>query len=275
MLVIARRENEKFVFPNLGISIQVVKVAGNVARIGIDAPREIRVLREELVDENTDLSTNGLPKELENIASFLPEKLKHDFRNRLNPIALGLQIAQKQIEKGKIKDLEKVVQKLIQQLKSLDRDLVGESAGTQTPTERLLGAIEDHQGDDDARLALIVDDDENERSLLGSLLELSGYNVVVVEDGQAAIDYLQQSFRQPDFVLLDMNMPRKSGPETISEIRSNPRLKDLKVFAVSGSDQQELKVDVGPQGVDCWFTKPLDARQLVGEMNRQSESQSA
>ena len=48
MLVISRRENERFLFPNLGITIQVIKVAGKVAKIGIDAPREIRVLRTEI-----------------------------------------------------------------------------------------------------------------------------------------------------------------------------------------------------------------------------------
>ena len=107
---------------------------------------------------------------------------------------------------------------------------------------------------------------------MSTLLELSGYAVVVVEDGQEAIEYLKQSFRRPDFVLLDMNMPRMNGPETIDEIRSNPNWRGLKVFAVSGSDQQDLEVVVGPQGVNRWFTKPLDARQLVEEMDRELQS---
>ena len=86
------------------------------------------------------------------------------------------------------------------------------------------------------------------------------------------MDYLEQSFQAPDFVLLDMNMPRKNGAETISEIRRNPDFKGLKVFAVSGSDQQDMNVPVGPEGVNRWFTKPLDARQLVVEMDRELQS---
>ena len=63
-------------------------------------------------------------------------------------------------------------------------------------------------------------------------------------------------------------MPRKNGAETIVEIRSKPEFEELKVFAVSGSDRDELDVPVGPRGVNRWFTKPLDARQLVEEMDR-------
>jgi carbon storage regulator CsrA len=269
MLVISRRENEKFLFPNLGISIQVIKVAGKVARIGVDAPKNIRVLREELADRQPDAQ---LPEDLQSLAGSLPANLKHQFRNRLNPISLGLQIAQKQIETGQTKNLENVVQKLVNELKNLDRDLGGDElhAGG-LAGERFLNAIS-KTDPCESKMALVVDDNANERSLMCTLLELSGYDVVMVEDGQAAIDYLSQSFRLPDFVLLDMNMPRKDGSQTIAEIRSNPEFCGLKVFAVSGSDQHDLNVTIGPKGVDRWFTKPLDAKQLVSEMNRQTQT---
>ena len=61
MLVISRRENERFVFPNLGIAIQVIKVAGKAAKIGVEAPREIRVLREELRGRYLILEADQLP----------------------------------------------------------------------------------------------------------------------------------------------------------------------------------------------------------------------
>ena len=46
-----------------------------------------------------------------------------------------------------------------------------------------------------------------------------------------------------------------------------PRFRGLKVYAVSGMDQSELHLPVGPEGVDRWFTKPLDPRQLVERIN--------
>ncbi len=48
MLVITRRENEKIIFPNIGITVQLLETRGNSAKIGIEAPKEIKVLREEL-----------------------------------------------------------------------------------------------------------------------------------------------------------------------------------------------------------------------------------
>ena len=267
MLVISRRENERFLFPNLGIAIQVIKVAGRTAKIGVEAPREIRVLREELV-ENEDLE--ALPEAFAGLEAALPKELKHDFRNRLNPISLGIHVVRQLIDKGRVDEVEPVLNKVVDALKKLDGDLHSDSSQPMA-SERLARVLADTKLDDE-KLALVVDDNANERSLMTTLLELSGYSVVVVEDGQAALDYLEQSFQTPDFVLLDMNMPRMNGAETITEIRSNPELKGLKVFAVSGSDRDDLNVSVGPDGVNRWFTKPLDARQLVDEMDRQLQS---
>lgn len=48
MLVLSRRANEEVTFPELGISLKVIQVKGSTVRLGIKAPREIRVLRGEL-----------------------------------------------------------------------------------------------------------------------------------------------------------------------------------------------------------------------------------
>jgi carbon storage regulator len=48
MLVLSRRESEQIVIPELGITLQVIRIKGNSVKIGIDAPPNIRVLRGEL-----------------------------------------------------------------------------------------------------------------------------------------------------------------------------------------------------------------------------------
>ena len=50
MLVLSRKENERLIFPSLGISIEVSQIRGNKVRLGIDAPADVPVLREELAD---------------------------------------------------------------------------------------------------------------------------------------------------------------------------------------------------------------------------------
>jgi carbon storage regulator CsrA len=49
VLVLSRRVNEKIVLPGLGITVQVVSIKGNAIRLGIEAPPDVKVLREELV----------------------------------------------------------------------------------------------------------------------------------------------------------------------------------------------------------------------------------
>ena len=54
MLVLSRRKQETIVFPDLGISVEVIRVNGNQVRLGIKAPDSIRILRGELEQTVTD-----------------------------------------------------------------------------------------------------------------------------------------------------------------------------------------------------------------------------
>ena len=62
MLVLSRGRNDKVVFPTLGISVEILRVAGNKVRLGIDAPHEIPVHRHE-VSERMDANgeCGGVP----------------------------------------------------------------------------------------------------------------------------------------------------------------------------------------------------------------------
>ena len=50
MLVLSRKESDRIVFPTLGITVELLRIRGNTARIGIDAPADVPVLRHELAD---------------------------------------------------------------------------------------------------------------------------------------------------------------------------------------------------------------------------------
>lgn len=49
MLVLTRKVKEKIVLPGLGITIEIVRVSGNAVRIGVEAPEDVKILREEVV----------------------------------------------------------------------------------------------------------------------------------------------------------------------------------------------------------------------------------
>ena len=59
MLVLTRRPHEKIVLPGLHVTLQVVSVKGGVVRIGIEAPPDVRVLREELLDQSQAAAMSG------------------------------------------------------------------------------------------------------------------------------------------------------------------------------------------------------------------------
>lgn len=78
----------------------------------------------------------------------------------------------------------------------------------------------------------MVDDKEENRSVLQSMLEPLGFKMSLANDGQE-IDLTKQL--KPDCVLTDLVMPVKTGFEAVKEIRQIPDLKDTVIIAISAS----------------------------------------
>ena len=247
MLILARRRNEKIVFPHLGVTVEILSIAGNSVRIGVQAPPDIKILRQEVIDRGVDCP--------EPPATAGPQPLTLAMRSRLHTAGLALQLAQQELAGGQSDHAERRLDEAVQTLARLDRELALVQQPAVTPAQRIL------------RRALLVEDNANERRLLAKYLERSGFRVDVAYDGCDALDYLS-SHARPDVVLLDMLMPRCDGPSTIREIRNNRQFAGMKVFAVSGLPPQDFSVPIGPGGVDQWFPKPLDPEALIDEINR-------
>jgi len=249
MLVLSRGRNDKVVFPTLGISVEILRVAGNKVRLGIDAPHEIPVHRHEVSERieanGEDQHTLKFPSPRKSEAA----RLSHDMRNRLNAAALGLHLLHRNVESGDLTDAETTIFKIFNELKAIETDLEQPSAPKSTLS-------------DEAHCrALVVEDNDNERELLAGCLRASGIEVETASDGLQAMVRLTQ--KAPDVVLLDIRMPRFDGRKTISAIRKNPDYRGVKLFAVSGTKPEEMDISVGPNGVDRWFTKPLDPKALL------------
>jgi len=81
---------------------------------------------------------------------------------------------------------------------------------------------------------LVVDDDDDIREATRALMERHGWDVVAVGSGADALAYL--ACEAPDLVLLDLHMDDMNGWEVITMVRSDPRLANVKVVVVTGSD---------------------------------------
>lgn len=243
MLVLSRGRNDKVVFPTLGITVEVLRVEGRNVRLGIDAPKTVPILREEIACQ----------VELGGMVAGQPENggLTHSMRNRLQKATLGLRMLQRMLDAGNADDAEPTIFKIFTELKAIEEELGQRHSLREASTNAC-----------ESPRALVVEDDANERELLAGYLRLSGFNVETAMDGLQAMVHLAKSDR-PDVVLLDMKMPRFDGRKTVSAIRQNPDHRTLKIFAVTGTNPVEAAVNVGPDGVDRWFTKPVDPEQLV------------
>jgi two-component system cell cycle response regulator DivK len=78
---------------------------------------------------------------------------------------------------------------------------------------------------------LIVDDNEDMRSMLGLLLKRATYQVLFAEDGQAAL--IQANEYHPDLILMDLSLPNITGWEAVGLLRKMPDFRETPIIAVS------------------------------------------
>jgi DNA-binding response OmpR family regulator len=111
---------------------------------------------------------------------------------------------------------------------------------------------------------LIVDDEVNIVTALEFLLQRSGYEVMVAQNGDEALQRVA-SFA-PDLVLLDVMMPRISGYEVCRRMRERPEWKHIKIIMLSAKGR-EAEVTKGVSlGADLYVTKPFSNNELVGKI---------
>jgi carbon storage regulator CsrA len=241
MLVLSRRLNERILLPTVPAAVQVVSIKPGVVRLGIDAPSQVPVLREELRPQPQGPPPNGAAE-----AQGLGEGLA--------AAAARLALLRRQLGPALSPAAAETLRHLEADLQALQR-----RAAPPQPAARK------------ARTALVVEDNANERELLAHFLRGAGLEVSTAGDGLDALDYLRSRPR-PDVVLLDMAMPRCDGPTAVRAIRRDPCYAGLKIVAVSGHRPDEYDLGVGPAGVDRWFRKPIDPRELLRDVIRELEA---
>lgn len=111
-----------------------------------------------------------------------------------------------------------------------------------------------------ARKILVVEDNEKNRLLITDILTYHGYEVLEAEDGQKGLKMASES--KPDLILLDMQMPVMDGIAFIKEIKKDPKLKNLKIIAVTSFAMKGDREKILALGVDDYISKPINTREL-------------
>lgn len=113
---------------------------------------------------------------------------------------------------------------------------------------------------------LHVDDEPDIRAVATLSLELDpDIALITADSGEAALDLLQDGLR-PDVILLDVMMPRLTGPEVLARLRTLPGLESTPVIVMTArveAAERARYLDLGAVGV---ITKPFDPMSLAGQV---------
>ena len=117
---------------------------------------------------------------------------------------------------------------------------------------------------------LLVEDSPSDAKLTVTALKLAKVANTVhhVEDGVLALEFLRRqgayvSSPQPDVILLDLNLPRKSGREVLEEIKEDPVLKTIPVVVLTTSKAEQDVLRSYQLHANCFITKPVNFERFL------------
>ena len=113
-------------------------------------------------------------------------------------------------------------------------------------------------------LVLIADDDRDIVRFVALNLRLEGFDVVVANDGQDALDMALDV--GPSLILLDTMMPRMDGYEVCSRLRDQRPDDQIPVIMLTARSMEADRSMAYTAGADDWVTKPFDPAVLVSKV---------
>ncbi len=116
---------------------------------------------------------------------------------------------------------------------------------------------------------LLIEDNIGDITLTKKTLSKSKImnNLTVIQDGDEAIEYLSKKGKYseattPDVILLDLNLPKKSGQEILNEIKSNELTRHIPVVVLTTSKKEEDILRSYNLHANCFVSKPIDLNQF-------------
>lgn len=126
---------------------------------------------------------------------------------------------------------------------------------------------------------LLADDSHAIRFLVSEILTNAGFTVIEAEDGQEAIDKTYKE--NPDLLILDYEMPHKTGFDVVREVRSRTGYLHTPIIIFTAVSDKSTKLEGLGLDIDDYLTKPADEDEIVARVklllkrNKQNGLQSA
>jgi CheY-like chemotaxis protein len=115
----------------------------------------------------------------------------------------------------------------------------------------------------DARI-LVVDDNQINREITRYILQKSGYHVDIAENGEKAVQAVQNSHYQ--LIVMDIQMPDMDGFEAVKIIRQHLDMKEkssIPIVALTAHATEEYRQKCFERGIDEFLTKPINKKELL------------
>ncbi|MDY6826174.1 MAG: response regulator [Bacillota bacterium] len=107
---------------------------------------------------------------------------------------------------------------------------------------------------------LLVEDEKNVILGVRTCLDAVGYQVDIVEDGEAALQYINRE--SPDLILLDLLLPKVDGFEVLKIVKGDEAKKEIPVIVLTAKAEEEDKQRALALGADDYMTKPFKPQAL-------------
>ena len=290
MLVLSRRESDKILFPTLGITVEVVRISGNAVRLGVDAPKEIRVLRGELegVPKRSTSANPGNQKSQPTSKSvaktvtyrnsdhppyseFQNSVVEKSFANQtsnsrsdngipdikkcLDAANLAIFLAQNQLRQQLNDRAEEALENAIQCLEQLELAIIHCPSDTQAIVNESRSAYRTAIADP---TVVLVESSSSIQQQISQRLDQLGYRVIVFTDATSLVEYLKQH-DQPDVVLTRTH--EDSFDTNVNELV--PKNDGLRIFGVSALKKIDQRISIGNAQIQAWCADASDAHRLT------------
>ena len=123
---------------------------------------------------------------------------------------------------------------------------------------------------------LLADDNATDAELTTRALNIGGVsrNIVWVQDGEAALDYLMRKGQyadrppgNPRLMLLDLHMPKIDGLDVLARIKGDPQLRSIPIVIMSSSDQESDMIRSYEKHANSYIVKPVDFKQFTEQVS--------
>ncbi|MGB5833934.1 MAG: ATP-binding protein [Thiohalocapsa sp.] len=115
---------------------------------------------------------------------------------------------------------------------------------------------------------LVAEDNDTNRRVLRAILERAGHRLTVVDDGEAALDAIQENTDAFDLMILDKNMPERSGLDVFRAQRFMYPQTPIPTIMLSADATDIALKNCLEAGVDAYLTKPVESRRLLETIAR-------